>query len=182
MPFHYPARLAAVLLSCCAVLAPPEAVLASAQCWPPPVHGEVVDRFRPPPCPYCAGNRGLEYETAAPAAVRASAAGVVTFSGSVAGVNYVVVELPNGWRLTYGRAAEVLVGRGQRVFTGSPLAVASGGLFLGLRVGNEYRDPSPYLGELVGVPRLIPADGSEPRPAPPARLSCRSGTVPASSR
>lgn len=182
MPFHFLPRLVAVILPCCAALAPSDPGLASAQCWPPPVVGEVIDPFRPPPCPYCAANRGLEYATPSPAIVRAAAAGVVIFAGPVAGVNYVVVELPNGWRHTYGRAAEVTVGRGQRILTGSPLAVASGQLFFGLRVGEAYHDPAPHLGELVGVPRLIPVDGGAPRPAPPARVTCRGVTVPATVR
>ena len=177
------ARLAAVLLSCGVVLfAPERAVAAPRPCWPPPVEGAIVDRFREPPCPYCAGNRGLEYETDGPAAVRSSTAGVVTFAGAVADVSYVVVENAAGWRLTYGRLAEVAVSRGQRVLTGTTLGRARGTLFFGLRVGDQYRDPAPYLGELVGVPRLIPVDGRVPRPAPPARLACARGGVPGSAR
>ena len=74
-------------------------------CWLPPVDAPVVDPFRPPPCTWCAGNRGLEYGTPSGVAVRAVAAGEVTFSGTVAGERYVVVRHADGRRATYGGLA-----------------------------------------------------------------------------
>ena len=52
----------------------------------------VVDPFRAPACAWCPGNRGLEYAPPPGPPVRAVAAGVVTFTGVVAGTRYVVVD------------------------------------------------------------------------------------------
>ena len=144
----------------------------NAQCWPPPVEGTVTDPFRPPPCPWCAGNRGIEYRTAHTAEVWSVAAGSVSFSGSVAGTLYVVVELTNGWRLTYGRLADTHLRTGNVVLGGSRIGRTGGELFFGLRIGDTYHDPASYLGHWEGSARLIPTDGSKARPAPPALLRC----------
>jgi murein DD-endopeptidase MepM/ murein hydrolase activator NlpD len=132
----------------------------------------VVDPFRPPPCPWCSGNRGIEYATALGSPVRAVATGVVTFSGVVAGVRYVVVDVGAGRRVTYGRLDASPLRGGDRVLVGGRIGSTGRGLFFGLRVHGEYRDPAPLLGVLVGRPRLVPTDGSAARPAPPPRLRC----------
>ena len=128
----------------------PAAGAVEAACWPPPVSGVVVDPFRHPACPWCAGNRGLEYDTGASGPVRAVAAGVVTFSGSVAGTRYLVVRLPNGWRLTYGRLSGSHLRTGDRVVAGSSVGTVGAEFFFGVRVGTRHIDPAPYLGRLVG--------------------------------
>lgn len=145
---------------------------AAAPCWTPPVHGQIVDSYREPPCPWCAGNRGIEYEVAHGTVVRAAATGIVTFSGLVAGVRYVVVRSANGWRLTYGRVAATSLSAGDAVIAGSRIAIASGEFFFGLRIGEEYADPEPFIGTAVGRPRLIPVDGSLARPAPRPTIRC----------
>jgi murein DD-endopeptidase MepM/ murein hydrolase activator NlpD len=96
----------------------------------------------------------------------------VTFAGSVAGTRYVVVELPSGWLLTYGKLSASAVRKGQSVVAGTALGDATGEFYFGLRIAGQYRDPEPYLGRLAGRPRLVPTDGRVPRPAPP-RLVCR---------
>jgi len=154
------------------VLVLPAGAVSASPCWRPPVIGVLIDRFREPPCPYCAGNRGLEYRVGGRAAVSAVAAGEVTWVGQVAGVRYVVVGLANGWQLTYGRLASTPLRRGDRVVSGSIVGRAERGFYFGLRVDGRYRDPEPYLGRLVGRPRLIPVDGAAARPAPPPRLRC----------
>jgi len=123
-------------------------------------------------CPCCAGNRGIEYAVSGRAVVRAVASGVVTFSGVVAGTRYIVVDIGAGRRLTYGRLASASVRRGDRVVTRSPIGTVVGTLFFGLRVHGSYADPTPFLGVLVGRPRLIPTDGSPRRPAPPPTVRC----------
>ena len=167
-------RFARVVVGALVVASGPSTGAVSAACWRPPVVGQVVDPFRPPPCPFCAGNRGLEYETTPGSAVRAVAAGEVTFSGSVAGTRYVVVRLANGWLVTYGRLSATGVRRGAPVIAGSIVGRSGGALFLGLRIDGNYVDPAPYLGSLVGRWRLVPGDGSAASPAPPPRLRCRS--------
>src|SRR5688500_5962699 len=94
------------------------AAVAALPCFLPPVAAPVVDPFRAPDCPYCAGNRGLEYATHHGQPVLAADDGVVTFSGLVAGTRYVVVERDDGLRVTYGRLASAAVGEGVRVDQG----------------------------------------------------------------
>jgi murein DD-endopeptidase MepM/ murein hydrolase activator NlpD len=145
---------------------------ATGPCWPPPVAGTVVDPFRAPVCTWCPGNRGIEYAVGAGTAVRAVAAGIVTFSGEIAGERYVVVELVSGWKITYGRIASTALRSGDAVVAGSVVARTSDRFLLGLRIDGEYADPAPYLGTEVGRRRLIPIDGRPPRPAPSPRLRC----------
>ena len=145
----------------------------AAPCWRPPVAGVVVDPFRAPACTWCAGNRGIEYRVESRSAVSAAASGTVAFVGEVAGIRYVVVELPNGWRHTYGRLASAAVEVGDVVVGGTEIARTTTEFLFGLRIGDEYADPAPHIGRVVGRARLIPIDGSAARPAPPARLRCR---------
>ncbi len=144
----------------------------AAPCWRPPVTGRIADPFRAPACPYCAGNRGLEYEVGPNATVRAVGAGVVTWAGSIAGTRYVVVQHPNDWRVTYGRLGSSSLRIGDRVVRRSLIGAASGSFYFGLRIGAQYSDPEPYLGRPAGRPRLIPIDGTTPRPSPPPRWRC----------
>ncbi len=154
-----------------AMLAPSST--SAAPCWRPPVTGQVIDRFRAPACPYCSGNRGIEFRTEGAAPVRSVEAGLVTFSGRVAGTMYVVLEHSNGWKATYGRLGDVVVERGQRVARGGRLGVASGDFYFGVRIGGEYRDPAPFLGRRAGRPRLVPLDGTPRRLPPRATWVCR---------
>jgi murein DD-endopeptidase MepM/ murein hydrolase activator NlpD len=144
-------------------------------CWAVPVPGVVTDAFRPPECRWCPGNRGLEYEVGPSTVVRVAASGRVTYSGVVAGTRYVVVRLANGWRHTYGRLESSRARVGDAVVAGAEIGRADGHFFFGLRVGDQYVDPAPFLGELAGRPRLIPTDGSEARPSPPAKVRCGAG-------
>ncbi len=144
----------------------------SGPCWHPPVDAPIADPFRPPPCPWCPGNRGIEYATRPGTPVRAVAAGVVSFAGSVAGRSYVVVRHGDGRRATYGDLAERRVDRGERIVAGSIVGLSTETVHFGLRDGDEYVDPAPFLGRLVGRPRLIPIDGRSANPAPPPRLTC----------
>ena len=159
---------------------PTPAVHASA-CWLPPVTGVVDDPFREPPCPYCAGNRGIEYRIGRGVRVRSVAAGTVTFAGSVAGTRYVVVRLGDGRRVTYGRLTSSSLSAGDRVAARSVVGIADDTFHLGVRVGNRYVDPGPLLGRLVGRPRLVPIDGSRARTAPPLSVRCGGVASPVAS-
>ena len=142
-------------------------------CWPPPVVGTVVDPFREPPCPYCAGNRGIVYRVGDGARVRAVAPGVVSWSGSVAGVRYVVVRHPDGRRVTYGRLDSTRLRTGDRVVTGTLVGRVSGRFHFGLRsAAGHYVDPAPLLGRSVRPPRLVPVDATPARPGPRPILRC----------
>jgi murein DD-endopeptidase MepM/ murein hydrolase activator NlpD len=150
----------------------PSSAAVAAPCWQPPVAGRVTDPFRAPSCPFCAGNRGLEYRVGANTQVRAVAAGVVAWAGSIAGTSYVVVRHTNGWRTTYGQLSRSGLRTGDRLARRSLIGTASDSFYFGLRVGEEYRDPATHFGRLVGRPRLIPVDGSAARRPPPPRWRC----------
>ena len=151
--------------------------LLPAACYVPPVDAPIVDPFREPACAQCAGNRGLEYATAPGTPVRAVAGGIVSFSGVVAGTRYVVVDhAAGGLRATYGDLAVSALAVGDVVAAGAVVGrVGDHGLHFGLRRGETYVDPAPLLGRLVERPRLVPTDGTAPRPAPPPRLRCAGG-------
>ena len=148
------------------------AVSEAVPCWQPPVTGPIIGPFRAPPCRYCAGHRGIDFQTGAASAVRPVAAGRVTFSGPVAGTSYVVVEHANGWKVTYGELSGVRVRRGASVARGAVLGTANGRFYFGLRANGRYRDSEPYLGHLVGRPRLVPIDGTARRRGPTSVWSC----------
>jgi hypothetical protein len=149
----------------------------AAACWEPPVAAPVIDPYRPPACPWCPGNRGLTFGTSPGADVRSVAAGRVTFVGPVAGTVYLVVELANGWRVTYGNLTEITLGHGDAVVAGMLLGHTAGEFHLGLRDRHEagadaYLDPTPHIGVWRQRVRLIPSDGSPAAPAPPPTLHC----------
>ena len=149
----------------------------AASCWPPPVTAPVRDPFRPPSCRWCPGNRGLEYDTTPGQAVTAVASGRVSFAGSVAGTVYVVVELRDGRRVSYGRLTDRRFDAGDVVLSGQVLGTTGETFHFGVRSGGTYLDPALSIGRLVGRPRLVPADGSPPAPPPPPVLRCGSSSV-----
>lgn len=148
-------------------------VLAPA-CYLPPVDAPVIDPFRAPACWYCPGNRGLEYRPAQGSSVIAVAGGTVRFSGVVAGVRYVVVAQHDGRVATYGHLAVATVGIGAAVHAGEAVGATTERFYFGLREGDRYIDPAPFIGRKRYRPRLIPTDGSPPRRAPPPIISCAS--------
>jgi murein DD-endopeptidase MepM/ murein hydrolase activator NlpD len=150
----------------------PSSIVHAAPCWPPPVAAHVSDPFREPTCAWCPGNRGIEFGTVRGAAVRAVATGRVTFAGTVTGTVYVVVRHGDGRRVTYGNLESESYDVGDLVVRGQRIGQAAGAFHLGLRDGDRYVDPWPYLGRYVRRPRLIPVDGSRGNPAPPPRLTC----------
>lgn len=157
------------------VVAGGPAGLASAECWWPPVSAPISDRFREPGCPWCPGNRGIEYATTPGQRVVNVATGWVTFAGSVAGTSYVVVDVGSGRRVTYGRLLAVGHDVGDLVVRGTPLGRAGPGFHLGVRSGERYVDPTPLIGWFVGRPRLVPVTGAPPAAAPAPMLRCGEG-------
>lgn len=168
-----PRRLAVWLFAL--IVAPVAARPAEAvPCWYPPIVAPVADPYREPPCPWCAGNRGLEYRVGRNVLVRAAASGRVEFVGAVADVRYVVVRLVNGWRHTYGHLTSTSITLGDPVVAGASIGRVTGTFFFGLRIGDDYADPAPFIGERRGRPRLIPLDGRPGRPSPSAHPRCPS--------
>jgi murein DD-endopeptidase MepM/ murein hydrolase activator NlpD len=160
------------------VFAPGASATASAvpPCLLPPVSAPVIDAFREPACPYCPGNRGLELAPARGSVVIAAAAGRVSFVGSVAGVRYVVVEHASGHRTTYGGLDGAVVRSGAAVAAGTQVGISSDRLFFGLRFGERYLDPAPFLATVRPRPQLVPLDGRNRRPPRSGAVTCPAGS------
>jgi hypothetical protein len=149
-------------------------LVAAPGCYAAPLDAPVVDPFRAPACAYCPGNRGIEYAPPPGTPVRAIASGRVTFAGTVAGTRYVVVLDDDGVRVTYGRLATSSPAAGDRVAEAQVVGTTTDRFLLAFRdgLGERYLDPTPHLGVVRRVPRLVPVDGSPPRPAPSTRPVC----------
>lgn len=130
----------------------------------PPVDGPVVDPWRPPPAPYGAGNRGLDYRTVPGDEVRASAAGEVTFAGPVGGSLHVTVLHEDGLRTSYSFLASVAVRRGEAVGRGQVVGTAAEHLHFGARAGERYIDPGLLLGGGEVAVHLVPVPLRSPQP------------------
>lgn len=142
----------------------------SARAWPVGGPGGVLGRFEPPATPWAAGHRGVDLAAAPGAEVRAAAAGVVTFSGLVAGRPVVTVTHPGSGspplRTTYLPVAgtapvgtEVPAGQviGRLVPDGRHCP-ARDCLHWGLLRGGRYLDPLALFG--AGAARLLPLGGA----------------------
>jgi murein DD-endopeptidase MepM/ murein hydrolase activator NlpD len=123
--------------------------------WVRPLSGElrVVRYFLLPPLPWLAGHRGVDLAGSPGDPVRAAAAGVVTFAGTVATREVVSVTHPGGLRTTYEPVTATVV-TGDVVAAGAPLGRLDAGhpgcampacLHWGLRRGLTYLDPLVLL-------------------------------------
>lgn len=112
-----------------------------------PVGGRVLRRFAPPATPFGRGHRGVDLAARPGEVVRAALAGVVTFAGPVAGVQWVTVTHDGELRTTYGGLTPS-VHSGDHVRLGQPLgrATAVGRVDWGARRGDAYIDPLGLLG------------------------------------
>lgn len=121
-----------------------------------------MEVFREPVCRWCAGKRGIEYQISAPTVVRSGGSGVVSFSGRVGGVNYLVVRSASGIAVTYGRMTRAYVYMDDVVGVGEPLGEISAPearLYFGVRISGRYVDPLLCLANPGGGQRhaiLIP--------------------------
>jgi murein DD-endopeptidase MepM/ murein hydrolase activator NlpD len=121
-----------------------------------PLRAPVVELFHLDHGPYGAGNRGWEYAPTAGTAVRATAAGTVSFAGTVAGQRYVSVQHADGIRSTYSYLATVAVAAGQVVSGGQVVGTTGTTFQIGFRRGDTYLDPAGLFGPQVA--RLVPDD------------------------
>jgi hypothetical protein len=146
-----------------AVVAPPDGADVA---YRPPVEAPVHDPFRPPATRYGRGNRGVEYDTDAGDAVRAAAAGTVSFAGQVGGRLHVTVRHRDGVRTTYGPLAGIAAGiaRGAEVRAGRRVGTAGDLLLWTARLGTAYVDPT-VLVAASGTARVhLVADRRRRRP------------------
>ncbi|MEM9564872.1 MAG: peptidoglycan DD-metalloendopeptidase family protein [Actinomycetota bacterium] len=123
--------------------------------WRRPVEAPVLDPFRPPDHRYGPGNRGIQYATADGDRVVAVDAGVVAFAGPVGGRPVVAIEHGADLRSTYTNLVAVVVGRGDLVAGGQPVAEAAPGFHLGARRAATYLDPAGFIERRCVVVRLV---------------------------
>lgn len=124
----------------------------------PPVDAPVIDGFRPPPQPWLAGNRGIEYDTEPGEPVRASADGIVVFAGAVAGSFHVTIRHDAHLVTTLAFVATIEIRLGDRVQVGDVVALAGDSLHFTARADGEYIDPTALFAPHAWVVRLIPDD------------------------
>lgn len=145
-----------------------------------PVPGTLTRGFDPPEQAWGRGHRGVDLDAAPGTVVRASADGVVSFAGRIAGRGVVSIthHAPTKLRTTY-EPLDAQVRPGQRVRAGDVIGTVaqvqgSGaghqGLHWGLIEGERYLDPMAALGEDGGKAsaedvRLLPRQ-ARPRPQP----------------
>lgn len=152
-------------------VAPARPALASGT-WMWPVSGPVVRAFDPPGSPYGSGHRGIDIAAPAGAVVRAPAAGVVTFAGSVGGRLFVTIDHGGGLLSTCSFLSGLLVRKGDVVVQGQHIALSGSGhagdaspdVHLGVRLAGQYVDPLDYLAamsivDLIHLAPIMPASG-----------------------
>ena len=127
-----------------------------------PVDSPVVDPFRPPPEPWLAGNRGIDYAPGVGTPVKAAADGEVVFAGQVGGELHVVILHADGIRTSYSFLQSIAVHRGDKVTLGTVVGTAGDDLHFGARVGDTYIDPRTLFD--AGPPHvfLVPDDVRRP--------------------
>ena len=127
----------------CVLWRPSVAAATAATCLRPPVDAPISRPFDAPPCPWCAGHRGITYAVAAGHARCAPRPPeTVTFSGVVVDVRYVVVRHGDGLLATYGGLASTALQHGDAVVAGRLVGRSGGELYFGLRTGPDtYIDP-----------------------------------------
>ncbi|HEY4331515.1 MAG TPA: peptidoglycan DD-metalloendopeptidase family protein [Ilumatobacteraceae bacterium] len=148
------------------------AVVLALSCYLAPVNAPVAVPFAAPSCTYCPGHRGLQYSVAAGTLAIAAASGTVSFVGVVVGTRYVVVNQDDGRTATYGMLAAAMVSRGARIAAGQAIATTLDSFYFGLRQGDIYIDPAPFIGTITRAPRLVPISGGAWRPARVRPPSC----------
>lgn len=151
---------------------PPAARASAALQLIPPVDAPVTRRFEAPASPFGSGHRGIDYDVAAGALVRAAGDGTVGFAGQVAGSLAVTVQHAGGLETTYSILGDVLVGAGDRVSAGTWLGHTStahpgagSGLHFGVKLDDVYVDPELFLGPLnvADALHLAPLQASSAR-------------------
>lgn len=145
-------------LAAAASLALPR-VASAAGAWSWPVVGPVLRAFDPPRTAYGSGHRGIDIACAIGGAIRAPAAGAVSFAGSVGGQRYVTVTHLDGTQSTVSWVDAIVVRRNETVAAGQMLATCGTGhpgavipqVHFGVRTPDGvYLDPL----EVLLAPRL----------------------------
>ncbi|MEU0007433.1 peptidoglycan DD-metalloendopeptidase family protein [Streptomyces sp. NPDC006314] len=151
--------------------APRAPVPAIGRAWPVGVRPPVLRGWEPPATMYGAGHRGVDLAAPPGAAVRAVAAGRVSFAGRVAGRGVVSLELTGTDLRTTYEPVSPSVKKGDEVGAGEVVGVVeptgshcgrAGCVHWGLLSGDTYLDPLSLLPPWLlnrGPSRLLPVLG-----------------------
>lgn len=156
------------------------AVLVASLCLVPPVPGPIVEPFVEPACQFCAGHRTVDIALGPDRRVVAPVSGRVVFAGEVAGRRFVSIR-SGEYTVTLGGFEVMTTAAGAPVRSGDPIGWGTRGqpIALSLRISaggpdERYLDPGRSLAHRVGRARLVPLDGTRPRPTS-TRLVCPAG-------
>lgn len=120
-----------------------------------PLYGDLLAPYDAPEDPFAPGHRGVDVGAEVSSPVRASAAGVVSFAGSVAGNLAVSVDHGDGLLTTYSFLERIAVSKGQEIGRGDVVGALGTGhdpdlpphVHLSARRHGVYFDPIElYLG------------------------------------
>ncbi|MFN2490032.1 MAG: peptidoglycan DD-metalloendopeptidase family protein [Actinomycetota bacterium] len=127
----------------------------------PPVDAAIERHFEAPESDYGRGHRGVDYDVSPGTPVRATAAGTVSFAGTVAGSRAVSLEHSGGLVTTYSILGDIYVTEGESIGQGHWIGSTArshpddaSGLHLGVKLDGRYVDPWGYLGA-VDVTRAL---------------------------
>lgn len=130
-----------------------------------PVQGPIVRRFEPPPAPYAAGHRGIDFGVPVGTEVVASGDGIVLFAGPVADDGlFITIAHDEFLQTTYSFLSQISVSVGQEMRRGEPIGLSGSGhpgdaepsLHFGAKFAGQYIDPEILLfGGLDDISDLI---------------------------
>jgi hypothetical protein len=164
----------------------------AAPAWVWPVEGPVLTPFVLGDDPYAGGqHRGIDIGAAAEAAVRAPAAGEVTFAGAVPRYGKTVtIRTPDGFAVTLLHLGALAVSRGASVEEGQTVARATAGgdaehaepyVYLGIRRWADehgYMDPLGFLPARPAAPMPPVTTSAPPLPTPAPPVATPAPTTP----
>jgi murein DD-endopeptidase MepM/ murein hydrolase activator NlpD len=146
----------------------------AAVCLVSPVDGPVIDGYSP--SGRYGGHWGVDYEANIGDPVYAPASGIVTFAGSVAGMQTITIQPVTGFKVSVSYLSGIGVSAGDDVRRGLRVGWAGvedgvPGVHLSTRIGGRYVDPATQMGcrstEITRALRLV----TPPQPYPRRRAN-----------
>ena len=146
----------------------------AAVCLVPPVNGPVIAGYSP--SGHYGGHWGVDYGASLGDPVYAPLSGVVSFAGSVAGMQSITIQPVTGFKVSVSYLSAIDVSAGDYVRRGLRIGLAGvedgvSGVHLSTRLGGRYVDPATQMGcrstEITRALRLV----TPPQPYPRRRAN-----------
>ena len=154
------------------------ALAIAAVCLTTPVNGELIAAYSP--SGQYSGHWGVDYVAPIGSLVWAPVSGVVTFAGSVAGMNSVTIQPVSGFKVSVSYLQTVEVSRGSWVRRGQVVGTTGLGhgtavVHMSTRINGRYVDPISQMGcrstDISRALRLV----TPPQPYPRSRANRNPG-------